>query len=150
MLIAQIGTLCDDRAVNIAISSVQQFAFGAAICFISSEAFATSQAITIGVMGGKTWAFIFVSYGLPILNVGITFFFFGSNYGTDPRCFIGWENDVKMVFFYFILPVLGVRVNTLICTYTCKTLLQDTVFYLVALIAHESGSPVQHHRPEDP
>ena len=74
-----------------------------------------------------------MSYGLPLINVGVTIYLYPEDYGKDPRyttnpfnsrnvlhiyktflfksirAFIGWENDTKMVFFYgtFILNGLA-------------------------------------------
>jgi len=43
------------------------------------------RAITAGVIGGKTWAYILLSFGLPLTNTGLSMFLYGSDYGTDPR-----------------------------------------------------------------
>ena len=41
-----------------------------------------------------------VAYGLAFINLGLTFYMdAGKDYGTDPRGFIGWENETKTVFF---------------------------------------------------
>ena len=41
-----------------------------------------------------------VAYGLAFINLGLTFYIdAGKDYGTDPRGFVGWENDTKTVFF---------------------------------------------------
>ena len=58
------------------------------------------RAVTGGVIGGKTMAYPPVAYGLAFINLGLTFYMdAGKDYGTDPRGFIGWENETKTVFF---------------------------------------------------
>jgi hypothetical protein len=107
-LAAQDREGCEDRHRNIWLSALQQGFFGAANCLICAEAIATLRAVVSGIIGGKTWSFIFISYGLPIVNVGLTIFLFGDDYGKDPRCFIGWENQTKHVFFIQHLVIVGV------------------------------------------
>ena len=52
------------------------------------------------MIGGKTMAYPPVAYGLAFINLGLTFYMdAGKDYGTDPRGFIGWENETKTVFF---------------------------------------------------
>jgi hypothetical protein len=110
-LIAQDETFClgvESRHTNIALSALQQYFFGAMGCFIFSMSLAAFKAITYGVIGGKTWAYCMLSYGFPIVNVGLTMVLYGDDYGKDPRCFIGWENDTKNVFFYMQLGIVVV------------------------------------------
>lgn len=61
-----------------------------------------------GIIGGKTWSFLLLSYGLPFINVGLTMFLFGDDYGKDPRCLVGWENETKSVFLIAMLAACGV------------------------------------------
>ena len=37
-------------------------------------------------------------------------FLHGDDYGRDPRAFIGWANDTKLVFFYAMLAAAGLSV----------------------------------------
>jgi hypothetical protein len=108
LAISQDHENCEDRHRNIWLSAFQQFFFSATAAFICSESIATFKAITSGIVGGKTWSYVFLSYGVPFFNVGVTMFLYGKDYGKDPRCFIGWENDTKYVFFYQMLLVAAV------------------------------------------
>lgn len=49
-------------------------------------------------------------YGLPMIDIGVTMFLYGDDYGRDPRAFIGWANDTKLVFFYAMLAAAGLSV----------------------------------------
>lgn len=127
--IGQKRSTCDDRHPNIYLSIMQQVFFNCVASFICSEAFATFRAITIGITGGKTLydfirmsssihkttklptfsSYSFLSYGFSIFNAGLTIYLYGDDYGKDPRCFIGWENETKSIFFYHILTLCAVR-----------------------------------------
>jgi len=63
------------------------------------EAFAEFRAITAGIIGGKTWAYIPLGYAAGFIGLGVTWFLYGKDVGTDPDVFIGWENETKMPFF---------------------------------------------------
>ncbi len=69
----------------------------------------SNRAMTGGIIGGKTWSYILVCYGLPLFDVGLTMYLYGDDYGRDPRCFIGWENDTKHVFFFLQMATIAVR-----------------------------------------
>lgn len=62
------------------------------------------KTITAGVIGGKLRAYFFLSWGITISSIGVTYISFLRHLGTDPRCFISWTNEVKGVFF---VPQLG-------------------------------------------
>ena len=42
-----------------------------------------------------------------MIDIGVTMFLHGDDYGRDPRAFIGWANDTKLVFFYAMLAAAG-------------------------------------------
>ena len=68
------------------------------------------RAVTVGVIGGKTRAYLPMAYGVSTFNLGLTFFLdAGDDYGTDPRGFIGWEDQTKTVFFMGVLSMTGVN-----------------------------------------
>ena len=53
-------------------------------------------------------------YGIPLIDIGVTMLLYGDDYGRDPRAFIGWANDTKMIFFYGQLVTAGLAV--LLCS----------------------------------
>ena len=67
-----------------------------------------------GIIGGKTWGYIPMIYGIPLIDIGVTMLLYGDDYGRDPRAFIGWANDTKMIFFYGQLVTAGLAV--LLCS----------------------------------
>lgn len=52
-----------------------------------------------GVVGGKLTAYSCISWGMALISVGVPYTFFIRDLGTDPRCFISWENIGKAAFF---------------------------------------------------
>ncbi len=100
----------DDRNMNELFSMLKQYWFLATAHFLFSESAATFRAVTAGIIGGKTWSYLSLAYGIPFVNLGITLYLHGDNYGTDPRAFIGWLNETKSTFFYGILPCVTISV----------------------------------------
>merc|ERR1719341_1325750 len=45
-------------------------------------------------------AYIPIGWGAGLIGLGVTWFMYGHDVGTDPDVFIGWENETKMPFFY--------------------------------------------------
>merc|ERR1719228_2574239 len=41
-----------------------------------------------------------IGWGAGLIGLGVTWFLYGHDVGTDPDVFIGWENETKMPFFY--------------------------------------------------
>ena len=61
------------------------------------------RAIAYGVTGGKTAALTLLGYGAAIGNVGWTLLKYAEDYGTDPRAFVGWNNQTKKPFLYHMM-----------------------------------------------
>jgi hypothetical protein len=72
------------------------------------EAFAGFRAITGGIIGGKTAAYIPMGWGVGFFGLGLTWYMYGSDVGTDPNVFIGWENETKLPFLILNYIALGV------------------------------------------
>lgn len=70
----------------------------------STFVYASTPSLALGVIGGKLRAYFFLSWGITISSIGVTYISFLRHLGTDPRCFISWTNEVKGVFF---VPQLG-------------------------------------------
>jgi len=110
MFVAESEDIRKNRHDNITISVFQQFWFLASCLSLLSESFATFRAITGGIIGGKTLGYIPMIYGLPLVDIGVSMFLYGDDYGRDPRAFIGWANETKLSFFYAILTAAGLSV----------------------------------------
>ena len=98
--ISEAKAIQEDRHANAAISSLILFFYLSGSYFQLMEAFAEFRAITAGIIGGKTMAYIPIGWGMGFIGLGVTWFLHGGDIGTDPDVFIGWENETKMPFFY--------------------------------------------------
>ena len=96
MFVAESDNIRKNRHDNITVSVFQHYWFSACCLSLLAETMATFRAITGGIIGGKTLAYIPFVYGLPLINIGVTMFLYGDDYGRDPRAFIGWSNDTKV------------------------------------------------------
>ena len=112
--ISEVRVIQEERHANAAISSLILFFYLCGSYFQFLEAFAEFRAITGGIIGGKTWAYIPLGWGSGFICLGLTWFMYGSDIGTDPDVFIGWENETKMPFFYMNYAALYVRIFCLI------------------------------------
>ena len=97
-----------DRHYNAAIASLLVFFYLSGSYFQFLEAFAGFRAITAGIIGGKTTAYIPLGWGAGFVGLGFTWFMYGSDIGTDPNVFIGWENATKLPFLIMNYAALGV------------------------------------------
>lgn len=61
-----------------------------------------------GVIGGRLKSYLTISWGMPLISVGLNFLLYLMDLGEDPRCFISWENPPKFIFFGFQLVFIFV------------------------------------------
>lgn len=52
-----------------------------------------------GVIGGRLKSYMCICWGTALAWTGIPYIGYLHELGTDPRCFIGWINTVKLIFF---------------------------------------------------
>ena len=69
-------TILLDRHNNIAIAALQQYWYQVAALCLLSDSTAMFRAVTGGVIGGKTSAYLPISFGLPLINLGKTGYFY--------------------------------------------------------------------------
>lgn len=89
----------DDRHTCTAIGSLIHFFYLAAGAWMALLGHASFKAITSGIIGGRLKAYCFIAWGLALISLGVSYIFFLHDLGTDPRCFISWNNNAKYVFF---------------------------------------------------
>ena len=98
----------NDRHLNMIISGIKYFSFQTAAGTLLCDSYAMFRAVTVGVIGGKTWAYLPLAFGQPFLSFGATLYRHGQDFGSDPRAFVGWENETKFIFFYSMVPMTAV------------------------------------------
>ena len=53
--------------------------------------------------------------------LGLTFYRYGEDYGTDPRGFLGWNNDTKLCMFMVLGPAsLVILICNIFCRFLCN------------------------------
>ena len=108
MFLTEADGMCEDRHSNIAMSMLVHYWSMGVASFLFFESWAMFRAVTVGIIGGKTWAYIPIGWGAGFIGLGLTWVLYGNDVGTDPNCFIGWENETKLPFFYMNYAALGV------------------------------------------
>ena len=86
----------NDRHANAAVSSLLLYLYASAATLLTLECLAYFRAITRGVIGGLAKAYACLGWGIPVILLGLTWFLYGNDIGTDPECFIGWEAQTKL------------------------------------------------------
>ncbi|XP_042211664.1 adhesion G protein-coupled receptor B1-like isoform X1 [Homarus americanus] len=118
MLVSDVHSIRDDRHTCTAIGTLIHYFYQSAGAWIFTLGIASFSAITSGVIGGRLRVYIPISWGMPLISVGLTYLLFLLDLGEDPRCFISWENPAKYVFFSFQLLFVFV---SLICAIVVLT-----------------------------
>ncbi|RXG55276.1 Adhesion G protein-coupled receptor B3 [Armadillidium vulgare] len=92
-------SITNDRHVCVVLGTLLQFFYGALGFWGVAIGHASFRAITRGVIGGNLIPACMMCWGVSLLLTGIPFIEFLEDLGTDPRCFISWENVPKYPFF---------------------------------------------------
>ncbi|CAG0910135.1 unnamed protein product, partial [Cyprideis torosa] len=67
--------------------------------WIAIICWAAFMAVTQGVIRGRLMAYSLLAWGLPLISVGVALLVNMQKYGTDPRCMIAFDNEIKWLFF---------------------------------------------------
>ena len=95
-------------------SSLLLYLYASVDTLLTLECLAYFRAITRGVIGGLAKAYACLGWGIPVILLGLTWFLYGNDIGTDPECFIGWEAQTKLPNFAysFTCSAVSTYVNT--------------------------------------
>lgn len=99
MCVSDMSSIRESRHMCTTISTLIHFFYVAAGGLVACLGHASFKAITSGVVGGKLNAYACIAWGLALVSVGVPYAFFITDLGTDPRCFISWENYGKATLF---------------------------------------------------
>ncbi|KAB7493730.1 hypothetical protein Anas_10423, partial [Armadillidium nasatum] len=88
-------SITKDRHTCVVLGTLLQFFYGALGFWGVAIGHASFRAITRGVIGGNLIPACMMCWGVSLLLTGIPFIEFLEDLGTDPRCFISWENVPK-------------------------------------------------------
>ena len=120
MIVSELDFIRADFFCCVFTGSTTAFFYTAAVTLLFFEIIAVFNALIIGQIGGKTTAYLSLAWGLPMIALGLHIIINFDEMGDDPRCFIGWYNNVKWVFFIPILSFLGLAL-LIICIAMCNT-----------------------------
>nr|XP_045598695.1 uncharacterized protein LOC123758371 [Procambarus clarkii] len=130
MLVSDLNSVRANRHTCTAIGTLIHLFYQAAGAWIFSLGCASFSAITSGVIGGRLHSYIPISWGLPLISVGVTYLFFLFDLGEDPRCFISWANPAKIVFFgfqMFFVSISFICATIVLCNMATPALRKDNL-----------------------
>lgn len=104
-IVSDIPKIRDDPHTNMLIGLIMIYFYSAAATWVTCEAHATFKAFTSGIISARNKVYFPFGYGTPFIPLGILMIFFNDNLGTEPRCFIAWDELTKTVFFIYLMAV---------------------------------------------
>ncbi|TRY61634.1 hypothetical protein TCAL_09264 [Tigriopus californicus] len=119
MLISEVNGIRDDRDSCSAIGLLILFFYSGLSVFITMECYAMFKAIISGIIGGHTRTYLCFGYGVPLFHMGLSIYLHLQEMGTDPRCMVGWANEVKEAF-YIPVAIFGILSVFLITIIVCN------------------------------
>ena len=109
-IFTDISGIRNSTHVNLAVGFVMIYFYIASSTWVVCEAHATFRAFTLGIISGRNTVYIPFGYGTPFALLGSLLLFFNDELGTDPRCFISWDDVTKSVFFYYMFLITAIGV----------------------------------------
>jgi len=103
-LLGELPSLQEDRHICTLVGCCISYFYTAAAALVAVEAHACFKAITGGIVGGRARVYLPTAWGLPAIALGFNVYQGLQHMGQDPKCMVGWENEVKWRFF---APVLA-------------------------------------------
>lgn len=99
MVLSDLPSVRDGRHMCTAFGTVLHFLYLCAGAWVAMIGHATFNCITAGIIGGRLGCYGCLSVGITLVSVGLGYTFFLQDLGTDPRCFISFNNFPKLLFF---------------------------------------------------
>ncbi|XP_043240416.1 adhesion G protein-coupled receptor L2-like isoform X2 [Amphibalanus amphitrite] len=113
MVLTDIPEIRADRHTCTGFAGGIHFFYLLAAAMVTMEGIADFISVTSGAIGGKLKSYVAFSWGIPFLSLGYAMLMHLIDYGTDPRCMLGWPDQVKMTMF---LPMIVLLVFTFVMT----------------------------------
>ena len=105
-LVLHIGTdlnkVRDSEHSNLVIGLSMIYFYTSSTTWIACESHAVFKALTSGIISGRDKIYLPLGYGTPVTIIGVLFLIFPNELGTDPRCFIAWDDATKSIYFYYM------------------------------------------------
>jgi len=109
-IVTDLHNVRESEHMNLYVGLVMIYLYTSCATWIVCEAHAIFKALTSGIISGRAKIYVPFGYGTPITIIGVLFLLFANELGTDPRCFIAWDDIAKSVYFYYMfgLTITGV------------------------------------------
>ncbi|XP_069940170.1 adhesion G-protein coupled receptor G2-like [Cherax quadricarinatus] len=130
MVVSDLNSVRSSRHSCTAVGTLLHLFYQGAGAAVFTLGHASFNAITSGVIGGLLRAYLPISWGLPLISVGLTYLLFLFDLGEDPRCFISWENSPKYVFFgfqMFFVFFSFIHASIVLCNVSTPALRKDNL-----------------------
>lgn len=109
-VITDMDEVRDDPVSNLAIGFLMMYFFTASATWVMLEAQCTFKAFTSGIISGRTKVYFPFGYGTPFIPLGILFLMYNDDLGIDPRCFVAWNDNAKLLYLGYNLGVCAMAV----------------------------------------
>jgi hypothetical protein len=103
MVLSELDSFRNDHDKCTLVGFGIHFFYVATSALLASLAFAVFMATTSGIIGGYTEVYLCIAWGIAFLTFGINVYSNLDIMGDDPRCMIGWVNEVKLYFGSLVL-----------------------------------------------
>lgn len=97
-VITDLDSIRQDADLNLIMGFIMMYFYTASATWMMLEAHATFRAFTAGIISGRNKVYGPIGYGSPFLVLGLLFLFFADDLGVDPRCFVGWNRNAKLLY----------------------------------------------------
>jgi len=104
-IVTDLHNVRESEHMNLPIGLSMIYLYTSSATWISCEAHAIFKALTSGIISGRGKVYVPFGYGTPISIIGVLFLLYANELGTDPRCFISWDDTPKALYFYYMFGV---------------------------------------------
>ncbi len=104
-VITDLQAVRDNPELNQAFGFGMKYFYTSSVTWMMLEAHATFKAFTAGIISGRNKIYRPFGYGTPLLPLGLLLLLYPDDLGVDPRCFVGWNVNAKLVYLLYNVGV---------------------------------------------
>ena len=115
-VVTDMDSIRDNPESNLLVGMFMKYFYTASLMWTVCEAHATFKAFTGGIISGRTKIYFPIGYGTPLIPIGLLFLIYHDDFGVDPRCFVGWNDEAKTLYllYNFAMSLAGVTLALII------------------------------------
>ncbi|CAB4062825.1 unnamed protein product [Lepeophtheirus salmonis] len=110
MVLSELPAINESINSNIVIGLLLIYFYTCTLLWLLNESHATFKAITSGIINKRFIIYVPFGYGVSLIPVGLAFVLYNSELGSDPLCFISYNNKTKSWFFYAFYALIGTSI----------------------------------------